>query len=205
MVFGWQSNGSPYAMGPLSCLSATLVYSGQTVGWIKTPLGMEVGLGPGDTALDGDPAPTTERGIAAPSPSFWPMSIVAKRLRAHLSNCWALVYSSDEEWTWKDYYLPKLALCKGQHLALNIPEIHEAVHIGCNSFESWHSNGGTHLLKSLLRNVIAVSKQQWNMLQSLQLFPSVNSFVLIITFLTMFSTDTLPQFQHFSYFFRRFL
>ena len=29
----------------------------QTAGWIKMPLGMEVGLGPGDFALDWDPAP----------------------------------------------------------------------------------------------------------------------------------------------------
>jgi len=41
----------------LSCLSMTLVYSGQTVGWIKMPLGKEVGLGSGDIVLDGDPAP----------------------------------------------------------------------------------------------------------------------------------------------------
>ena len=27
------------------------------VGWIKMPLGMEVGLSPGDVMLDGDPAP----------------------------------------------------------------------------------------------------------------------------------------------------
>jgi len=26
---------------------------GQTAGWIKIPLGMEVGLGPGNTVLDG--------------------------------------------------------------------------------------------------------------------------------------------------------
>ena len=35
-------NGSPYAIGPLSCLSVlsvTLVYGGQTVGWIKMKLG----------------------------------------------------------------------------------------------------------------------------------------------------------------------
>jgi len=34
----------------LSCavLSVTLVYCGQTVGWIQIKLGMEVGLGPGD-------------------------------------------------------------------------------------------------------------------------------------------------------------
>jgi len=29
------------------------------------PLGMEVGLDPGDNVLDGDPAPPTERGTAA--------------------------------------------------------------------------------------------------------------------------------------------
>jgi len=39
------------------CLSVTLVHCGKTVGWIKMKLGMEVGLGPGHTVLDGDPAP----------------------------------------------------------------------------------------------------------------------------------------------------
>ena len=38
------------------CLSVTLVYCGQTVGWIKVLLGMEVGIDPSDTVLDGDPA-----------------------------------------------------------------------------------------------------------------------------------------------------
>jgi len=38
-------------------LSVTLVYCGQTVGRIKMKLGTEVGLGPGHTVLDGDPAP----------------------------------------------------------------------------------------------------------------------------------------------------
>jgi len=45
------TNGSPYATRPLSCLPClfvTLVYCGQTVGWIKMPLGTEVGFGPGD-------------------------------------------------------------------------------------------------------------------------------------------------------------
>jgi len=50
---------------------------GQTVGWIKMPFGTEVGLGPGDIVLNGDPAPPTKRG-AAPH-TFWLMSIVAKR------------------------------------------------------------------------------------------------------------------------------
>jgi len=42
------------------------------------PLGMEVGLGPGDTVLDGDPSPPAEGGTAAP-PTFRPMSVVAKQ------------------------------------------------------------------------------------------------------------------------------
>jgi len=40
----------------LSCLSVTLVHCGQTVGWIKMKLGMQVGFGPVHTVLDGDPA-----------------------------------------------------------------------------------------------------------------------------------------------------
>ena len=52
------------------------MYCGQTTGWIKMPLGTEVGLGPGHTVLDGDPA------------HFRPMSVVAKRLngsKGHLA------------------------------------------------------------------------------------------------------------------------
>jgi len=58
------------------CLDVMLVYCGQTVGWIKMKLGVEVGLGPGHIVLDGDPAP-----------NFRPMSVMAKRLdgsRCHL-------------------------------------------------------------------------------------------------------------------------
>ena len=36
------------------------VYRGQTAGWINMPLGMEVGLGPGDSLLDVDTVPTTK-------------------------------------------------------------------------------------------------------------------------------------------------
>ena len=32
------------------------------VGWIKTPLRLEVGLGPGHIVLNGDPAPLPEKG-----------------------------------------------------------------------------------------------------------------------------------------------
>jgi len=59
---------------PSVCL-ITLVYCGQTVGWIKMPLGTEVGFGPGDIVLDGDPAPHG-KGHSSPR-TFWPMSIVA--------------------------------------------------------------------------------------------------------------------------------
>jgi len=58
--FTFANNGSPYAIGPLSCLSVlssvTRVYCGQTVRRIKMKLGMEIGLGPGHIVLDGDPA-----------------------------------------------------------------------------------------------------------------------------------------------------
>jgi len=37
-------------------LSLTLVYCGQTVGWIKMKLGTQVGFGPGHVVLDEDPA-----------------------------------------------------------------------------------------------------------------------------------------------------
>jgi len=42
----------------LSCMSVTLAHCGQTVGWIKTKLVMQVGLGPGHIVLDGDPPPS---------------------------------------------------------------------------------------------------------------------------------------------------
>jgi len=47
-------------------LSVMLVYCGQTVGWVKMPLGTQVGLSPGHSVLDGDPAPPMERVTAAP-------------------------------------------------------------------------------------------------------------------------------------------
>ena len=40
----------------MSVLSVTLEYCGQTAGWIKMKLAMQVGLGPGRIVLDGDPA-----------------------------------------------------------------------------------------------------------------------------------------------------
>ena len=75
----WQ-NGATYPIGPLSvlsvlsCLSVTLVCYGQTVRWIKMPLGTEVGFSP-----DGEGTQFPSQGAWRP-PHFRPMSIVAKRL-----------------------------------------------------------------------------------------------------------------------------
>ena len=52
--------------------SVTRVYCGQTVSWIRMPLGTEVGLGPSDIVLDGDSGPPTQRGTAALPNVFGP-------------------------------------------------------------------------------------------------------------------------------------
>ena len=52
----------------LSVLSVMLVYCGQTVGWIKMKLGMEVELGPVHTVLDVDPL--TKKGYDSPPLHF---------------------------------------------------------------------------------------------------------------------------------------
>jgi len=53
------------------------VYCGQMVGWIRMPLGMEVGLGPSHIVLDGDPFPANGKEHSSPPPFFsryllWP-------------------------------------------------------------------------------------------------------------------------------------
>jgi len=82
--------------GPcLSCLSVTLVYCGQTVGRIKMPLGMEVGLVPNHIVLDGNAAPP-ERGTA-PVPTFWPFCLLWSNSRPSqqlLSSCLLLFFLS---------------------------------------------------------------------------------------------------------------
>jgi len=47
----------------LSCLCVMLVYCGQTVGWIRMPLSMEVGVCvcPGQIVLDGDSVPPPQK------------------------------------------------------------------------------------------------------------------------------------------------
>jgi len=51
---------------------------GQMAAWIKMSLDVELGLGPGDFVLNGNPAPPPQKGNGAPI--FRPMFIVAKRL-----------------------------------------------------------------------------------------------------------------------------
>ena len=53
------------------------VYCGQMVAWIEMPLGMKIGVGPGNIVLDGDPTPPEMRHSP---PNFRLMSVVAKRL-----------------------------------------------------------------------------------------------------------------------------
>jgi len=65
-------------------LSVTLVYCGQTVGWIKMKLGMEAGLGLSHIVLDGDSARHQKRGTP---PIF--------RLRLLWPNSWM-----DQDATW---------------------------------------------------------------------------------------------------------
>ena len=50
------------------------VLRGQTAGWTKMPLGIEVGHGLGDFVFDEDPAPTRKR--AQPHTRFLALSIV---------------------------------------------------------------------------------------------------------------------------------
>jgi len=48
------------------------VYNGQTAGWIRIPLRTDVGLGPGDIVLDGDPASSLHA-----APTFRPTALAA--------------------------------------------------------------------------------------------------------------------------------
>jgi len=57
------------------CLSVTRLHCGQTVGWIRVPLGMEVVLGPSDIVLDGDVAPPTQR-VTAALPNYFGPSLL---------------------------------------------------------------------------------------------------------------------------------
>jgi len=58
---------SPYPKGGGAPQFSAYVYCGQTAGWIKMPLSTKVGLSPGDSVLDGDPAPLPTKGVEPPS------------------------------------------------------------------------------------------------------------------------------------------
>jgi len=54
---GTQLHPPKKAQPPLPPEFLAQVYCDQMAGCIRTPFGMEVGLGPGDIVLDGDPVP----------------------------------------------------------------------------------------------------------------------------------------------------
>jgi len=84
-------------------LSVTLVYCGQTVGWIKMKLGMEVGLGPSHIVLDGDPAPPPRKGHRGTAPPIFGLCLL-------WPNGWM-----NEDATWHEF---KLGLGPG-HIVLD--------------------------------------------------------------------------------------
>jgi len=57
---------APLPQGDRAPQFSTHVRCGHTAGWIKVPLGMEVGLGPGDFVLDGDQPPPPQKGCRVP-------------------------------------------------------------------------------------------------------------------------------------------
>jgi len=58
---------------------------GQVAGWIRMPLGLEVGLGPGDIVLDGDPAPPPCKGAQQPS-TFRPTALACIPTGLHFTH-----------------------------------------------------------------------------------------------------------------------
>jgi len=68
-----RGGASPPIFGHICC--------SQIAGWIKMPLGMEVGISPGDFVLDGDPALPSRKWEQSPLPNFRPISIVVRRLQ----------------------------------------------------------------------------------------------------------------------------
>ena len=74
----WGHSSLPKEGGRAPHKFSAHLYCGRTAGCIKMPLGMEVGLIPGDFVLDGDLAACPKMGGAPPN--FWPTSVVAKRL-----------------------------------------------------------------------------------------------------------------------------
>ena len=89
------NNGSPCATGPLSCLSVLSVcpvcnvgVCGQTVGWIKMPLGIQRYASPRHIVLDGTQLPPHGKGHSSRQRFgrclLWPNGCPAQQL---LSSC----------------------------------------------------------------------------------------------------------------------
>jgi len=75
-------------------------------GWIRIPLGMEVGLDTGDIVLDGARLP---HGKGHSSPHFSAHVYCGQTVAAHLSNCWALAAATHTFiHKWNEPYLPLL-------------------------------------------------------------------------------------------------
>jgi len=86
---------SPPLKGESRPQFSAYICCGKMAEWIKMPLGVEVGLGPGDFVLDGDPALSSLK--RRWSRHFWLMSIMAKQLdgsRWHLARRWASVQAT---------------------------------------------------------------------------------------------------------------
>jgi len=90
---------NPQNLAQLASQFSPHVFCGQTAGWIRMPLVTEQGLDPGHIVLDG--AQLLRKSATAPSPSFLPMSIVAKRSLSHLlmSSCTNYKRSHKKWWT----------------------------------------------------------------------------------------------------------
>jgi len=71
----------------------------QMAGWIRIPLGMELGLGSGDIVLDGDPAPPMERDTAA-SPLFSPCPLWANNHLSQLLLSSCCLGKQKSVWIW---------------------------------------------------------------------------------------------------------
>ena len=57
-------------------------------GWIKMPLRMEVGLGPGHIVLDGDPAPLSKKGACSISPLIFSLCLLWPNGWMHQDATW---------------------------------------------------------------------------------------------------------------------
>jgi len=79
----------------LSCLSVTFVNCGQTAGWIKMPLGTEVGLIPGNIMLGGHISPALFVQCLS-----WPNGRPSQQLLSSWCTCSLTWRTVDHRWPW---------------------------------------------------------------------------------------------------------